>query len=88
MEETSSNATLEHVVEVQGPARWQVYHRLKELGLACWCKPYQPLRVQICSPAAAIQLWSAIRQMTLPRQELARWLEVCWQSPCSSLDGP
>jgi len=87
MEETRSNPALDEVVDIQGVARWQMYNRLQELGIACQCVAYQPLKVQVCSPATAIQLWSTTRQITASRQELAQWLELCWQSSCRLPDG-
>jgi len=57
--------------------RWRVYRRLQELGIPCWCTGYQPLQVQIESPLAIAQLWSVVKQVTMPRQHLVDWLEAC-----------
>ena len=57
--------------------RWRVYRRLLELGIPCWCTGYQPLQVQIESPLAIAQLWSVVKQVTMPRQHLVDWLEAC-----------
>ncbi|MEO1378639.1 MAG: Asr1405/Asl0597 family protein, partial [Cyanobacteria bacterium J06635_10] len=43
-----------HVVEVSWADRWQVYRRLKELHIPCWCSTNQPLTVEITHTAAAI----------------------------------
>lgn len=59
--------------------RWQVYFRLQELGIACQCRPHQPLWVDITSPNAALQLWSVVRHVSGSRQDLAQWLDHCWQ---------
>ena len=59
--------------------RWQVYHRLKELAIPCQCGTNQPLSVQINDVASAIQLWSVVKQLTLPRRDLVSWLERSWQ---------
>jgi hypothetical protein len=66
-------------IEISWGDRWQVYRRLQELSIPCECGTNQPLRYQIKDVTAAIQLWSVVRQLTVPRQELASWLERCWQ---------
>ncbi|HIK32030.1 MAG TPA: hypothetical protein IGS17_10425 [Oscillatoriales cyanobacterium M59_W2019_021] len=60
--------------------RWLVYQRLQELDIPCHCELYQPLRVRVPSLQAAIQLWSAVRSISAPRQELVSFLERCWMS--------
>lgn len=60
--------------------RWQVYQRLQELDIACECSINQPLKVDIHSPTAAIQLQSVIKQFTAERSALVEWLERCWHS--------
>lgn len=67
------------IVEVNWADRWQIYQRLQELAIPCWCDTNQPLKVYIADVAAAVQLWSVSRQLTTPRQELVSWLEHCWQ---------
>jgi hypothetical protein len=59
--------------------RWPIYLRLSDLGIRCWCGPYQPLQVEIPSPAVAVQIWSVIRQLSTSRQERVAWLRQCWQ---------
>lgn len=66
------------VIEVSGIDRWQIYRRLQELQIPCQCAAHQPLQVEIHSSNAAIQLWSAIRQVSAPRDELVDWLDRCW----------
>ena len=65
--------------QVNQADRWQVYQRLQELDIACECSINQPLKVDIHSPTAAIQLQSVIKQFTADRQLLVEWLERCWQ---------
>jgi len=44
------------MIEVNWADRWQVYQRLQELAIPCWCATDQPLRVEITDVAAAVQL--------------------------------
>ncbi|MBE9211286.1 hypothetical protein IQ247_00880 [Plectonema cf. radiosum LEGE 06105] len=67
-----------HVVEVNWADRWQVYKRLEELHIPCSCSPNQPLTVEIANTAAAIQLWSVMRQLNASRQELIITLKECF----------
>lgn len=67
------------MVQVNRADRWQVYQRLQELGIPCWCATGQPLRVYIADVAAAVQLWSVTRHLTASRQDLVGALERCWQ---------
>lgn len=66
-------------VEVHCEDRWQVYRRLQELEIPCWCHTYKPLKVEVNSPVAIAQLWSVVRQVSLSRRELASWLDRCWE---------
>jgi hypothetical protein len=68
-----------YTTEVDCQDRWQVYYRLQELDIPCQCASYQPLKVQIDHPLAAIQLWSVVQRVAAPRQQLADWLETCWR---------
>lgn len=74
----SCQSEASEMVEVEWLDRWQVYRRLQELGVPCQCAINQPLMVQIASDVAAVQLWSVVRQLTAPRQELLCWLDRCW----------
>lgn len=67
------------IVEINWAARWQLYQRLQELDIPCWCATQQPLMARISNTTAAIQVWSASRQLTASRQDLVCWLERCWQ---------
>ncbi|HEY9608841.1 Asr1405/Asl0597 family protein [Allocoleopsis sp.] len=79
MSRFSSKIEADQEIEISWGDRWQVYRRLQELEIPCQCRTNQPLRYQIQDVAAAIQLWSVVRQLTVPRRELASWLEHCWQ---------
>jgi hypothetical protein len=76
----SSEIEEKQVLEVNWADRWVVYHRLQQLNIPCWCETNQPLKVVISSPAAAIQLWSVVRQFTASRQDLISTLEFCWHN--------
>lgn len=79
MNRSSSQIETQQEIEISWGDRWQVYRRLQELAIPCECGTNQPLRYQIKDVTAAIQLWSVVRQLTVPRRELASWLEHCWQ---------
>lgn len=79
MNRSSSKIETKQEIEISWGDRWQVYRRLQELAIPCECGTNQPLRYQIQDVTAAMQLWSVVRQLTVPRQELASWLERCWQ---------
>lgn len=66
------------IVEVSQVDRWSVCLRLWELGIACQCVPGQPLKVEVDSVVAAVQLWSVVRLLTSSRQDLVHRLECCW----------
>ncbi|MEA5569934.1 Asr1405/Asl0597 family protein [Calothrix sp. UHCC 0171] len=69
---------IKQTIAVDWCDRWQVFHRLQELGINCWCEANQPLMVEVESAIAAIQVWSVIRQVTSSRQQLIWALERCW----------
>ncbi|WP_243902422.1 Asr1405/Asl0597 family protein [Aetokthonos hydrillicola] len=73
-------AQVQQIVEVNWADRWQVYQRLQELDIRCSCGSNQPLTVEISNSTVAIQLWSVLRQLTTPRQDLIRNLEQCWRN--------
>jgi len=79
VEPLSQELQISQIVEVNWGVRWQVYQRLQELELPCWCVTNQPLRVYITSVTAAVQLWSVIKHLTASRQDLVCALESCWQ---------
>jgi hypothetical protein len=67
-------------LDVTGPGRWEAYHRLQSLQIACECSMERPLRVAIATPSDLIQAWSVLRSSHCPRPFLVRWLETCWRS--------
>jgi len=67
------------IIEVNRADKWQVYLRLQQLDIPCDCGIEQPLRVKVQSAAAAVQVWSVVKQLTAQRQELTFWLNCCWQ---------
>ncbi|MEB3885222.1 Asr1405/Asl0597 family protein [Lyngbya sp. CCY1209] len=66
------------IVEVAWSERWQVYRRLQELEIPCWCEVDRPLRVKIDSTTEAIQLASILRRLSASPRELTLSLERCW----------
>lgn len=78
--------TTQQIVQIDTTDRWQAYHRLQTLDINCSCAMEQPLKVEVNSPLAAIQLWSVVRQITASRSELVLWLDNCWCIPTSIKD--
>lgn len=77
---SSSNASVGQVVNVSRTLRWQVYHRLQELMIPCWCPADGSLWVEVNDSVAAVLVRSTVQQFVAPRQELVDWLERCWQT--------
>ncbi len=67
------------ILEVSRVDRWQVYRRLQELDISCWCEVEKPLQVQLKNTNEATQLKSVLKQFTANRQELVQLLQRCWQ---------
>ncbi len=67
------------ISEISWIDRWEVYKRLRELDINCWCEAEKPLRVQLKNINEATQLDSVLKQFTANRQELVRLLQNCWQ---------
>ncbi|BAZ01648.1 hypothetical protein NIES37_56520 [Tolypothrix tenuis PCC 7101] len=78
MKSFSSEVETRHTLEVNWADRWQVYQRLQELDIPCWCESNQPLQVEITNPLAIIQLWSVMRQFSVSRQDIISSLEKSW----------
>ncbi len=78
MNQSEQEAAVGQVVEVSWSDRWQVYRRLRELDVPCWCAIDEPLRVAIDTAITAVQLQSVLKQLTAPRRDLVQWLERCW----------
>ncbi|QIR37650.1 hypothetical protein HCG51_13630 [Tolypothrix sp. PCC 7910] len=81
MKSFSSEVESKHTLEVNWADRWQVYQRLQELEIPCWCESNQPLQVEITNPLAIIQLWSVMRQFSVSRQDIISSLEKSWLRP-------
>jgi hypothetical protein len=70
-------------VELQGPERWTIGDRLRQLGLPVTCAMGQPLRIEVSTAQAALQCWSVMRSHQASRSQLADWLEDCFRMPVS-----
>lgn len=68
------------IVEISRPNRWQVYHRLQELMISCWCPNDGSLRVEVNNSIEAILVRSVVQQFIASRGELIDWLECCLQT--------
>ncbi|MFB2939304.1 Asr1405/Asl0597 family protein [Aerosakkonemataceae cyanobacterium BLCC-F154] len=68
------------IVGISRPNRWQVYHRLQELMIPCWCPNDGSLRVEVNNSIEAILVRSAVQQFMASRGELIDWLERCWRT--------
>ena len=66
-------------IEINYVERWNVFNRLQELSIPCQCTCGQPLQVQVETATAAIQVWSVIQHLTLPRLASVEHLERCWK---------
>jgi hypothetical protein len=77
---SSSNLSTSLVVNVPRIDRWQIYRRLQELMIPCWCPADGSLRVEINDGITAVLVRSIVQQHVAPRQELVDWLERCWKS--------
>ncbi|AFZ17183.1 Asr1405/Asl0597 family protein [Allocoleopsis franciscana] len=76
---SSSNTSVGQIVNVSRILRWQIYHRLQELRIPCWCPADGSLRVEVNDSVSAMLVRSTVQQFVAPRQELVDWLERCWQ---------
>ncbi|NJK74732.1 MAG: hypothetical protein HC849_34190 [Oscillatoriales cyanobacterium RU_3_3] len=78
------SAPVIHVVAVSRIDRWQIYNRLQELMIPCWCPKDGSLQVQIRDNIDAVLLRSVVQQFVASRQEMVNWLERCWQAESRS----
>lgn len=67
------------ILQISSVDRWEVYKRLQELDIHCWCEAQKPLRVQLKNTNEATQLESVLKQFTANRCELVQLLQRCWQ---------
>ncbi|MBE9060824.1 hypothetical protein IQ256_07515 [cf. Phormidesmis sp. LEGE 11477] len=68
-------------VSVTCEDRWQVYHRLQDLGITCRCGGFKPLQVEVKTPTEALQLWNILRRVSSARPVLIASLDQCWKMP-------
>ncbi|MBW4621083.1 MAG: hypothetical protein KME17_17215 [Cyanosarcina radialis HA8281-LM2] len=80
MKSLQADSEAAQTLGVKGAERWEIYWRLQQLDIPAQCATNQPLKAQITSPAAVVQVWSVVRQTTAPRRELVLWLHRCWQA--------
>lgn len=59
--------------------RWQIFHRLQQLNIHCWCPADGSLFVEVNDAITAVLVRSTVQQFVAPRQELVGWLERCWE---------
>lgn len=59
--------------------RWNVFNRLQELSIPCYCACGKPLQVTIAGPTHALQVWSVVKRLTLSRKATIEMLETCWR---------
>jgi hypothetical protein len=69
-----------HVVAVSRIDRWQIYNRLQELMIPCWCPKDGSLQVEIQNSINGLLLRSVVQQFVASRQEMVSWLERCWDA--------
>lgn len=86
MEAPKTTDNTVEIEQIDWTQRWQAYRRLQELSIPCWCATNRPLRVELSSFHAMIQLDSVLRQLTRNHRELASWLEGCLQLDSYQLD--
>ncbi len=67
------------IIDIPISLRWQIYHRLQELQIRCWCPVDGSLRVQVSSHMDIVLIRSIVMQFTASRQELINWLRKCWK---------
>ena len=79
----SSNSSTSKGVLVTCEDRWQVYHRLQDLDIACHCRGFQPLQVEVKTPTEALQLWSILKRVSSSRAALIGSLDQCWKASSS-----
>jgi hypothetical protein len=73
------NANTIKLIDLHQPERWQLYQRLQELDIECYCSGCQPLLMHLEGAFSALQAWSAMRQMYCSNDCLRNWLEQCWK---------
>lgn len=77
METTEIESSI--TIAIDAIARWDVFRRLQELAIPCECTCGEPLKVSVSTAAAAIQVWSVVKQSTSPREFSIDHLKRCWK---------
>jgi hypothetical protein len=67
------------MIAVSGTEKWDVYHRLQDLGISCQCSMHKALSVDVSSPNEVAQVWSVVRRVTSSRESLVKLLKCCWE---------
>jgi hypothetical protein len=78
------SVSVAHIVCVSRIDRWQIYRRLQELMIPCWCLEDGSLRVEVQNGICAVLLRSVVQQFVASRQEMVIWLERCWNAESRS----
>lgn len=76
----NSDTLAGQIVQISRRDRWQVYHRLQELKILCWCPEDGSLRVEINNSTEAALVRSTVWQFIASRSELLNWLQRCWKA--------
>lgn len=79
-DQANISVSVTHVVSVSRIDRWQIYRRLQELMIPCWCLEDGSLRVEVQNGISALLLRSVVQQFVASRQEMVSWLERCWNA--------
>ncbi|NJN22435.1 MAG: hypothetical protein HC812_16190 [Leptolyngbya sp. RL_3_1] len=77
-ERSTAEADLSFFTEIDCRDRWQVYFRLRELGIPCHCQAHCPLLAEVHTADTALQVWSVVNRVARSRQDLVTWLDQCW----------
>lgn len=75
---SSSDRLDGQIVQIPLGERWQIFHRLQDLMVPCWCPDDGSLRVEVNSCRDAILVRTIVQQFMASRPELIDWLERCW----------
>ncbi len=63
--------------------RWQVYQRLLELDIPCYCRCNHPLEVELATPLKVWQFWRVMWRVSASRDTLCHYLNQCWHLPAA-----
>ncbi len=77
-QKNNSHTLGDYILQIPLSVRWQIYYRLQELMIPCFCLSDGSLRVQVNNSLTLILIHSILKQFLASRQELINWLERCW----------